>query len=545
MPRHAPDSLERLTPAELIGVVRDLIGEVTRLRSENEKIGAAFAKLKVEHQAVKDELARLKHLPPRPPQKPSGMDKATDANGPEAGGDKGGRSTRRRGSQLDKLTIDATVIVRTRAPAGSRRKGYEDVVVQDLSLHPQVTRYRRERWETPAGETLLADLAPGIVGGYGPNLQRFVLALHFSGQVACDRMVALLNGMGVVISKRQVVRLLTAKLETFRAEDEAVLKAGLRGAYVTVDDTGARHAGKNGYATQIGSDRFCVFRTGPTKSRLAFLTRLCGGASLYVINDAALESMKERGLPQIVIDKFANHKDRIFHSPKDWERHLQALGLNTLKVTPDPVLIAGEGALWGAIRHQGLLQDAVVVSDDAGQFRIGVHALCWVHAERRVHKLIPANDKQRNAIEIAKRMIWWFYRALKDYKRAPSPEQAQLLRARFDRIFNRARTGYATLDNLLRRLYRNKDDLLRVLERPDIPLNTNASENDIRAFVTKRKISGGTVSNKGRDARDTLLGLAKTCSKLNLPFFQYLGARLGIAGPTIPPLASLVQAARP
>jgi len=261
---------------------------------------------------------------------------------------------------------------------------------------------------------------------------------------------------------------------------------------------------KNGYATQIGSDRFCVFRTGPTKSRLAFLTRLCGGASLYVINDAALESMKERGLPQIVINKFANHKDRMFHSPKDWERHLQALGLNTLKVTPDPVLIAGEGALWGAIRHQGLLQDAVVVSDDAGQFRIGVHALCWVHAERRVHKLIPANDKQRNAIEIAKRMIWWFYRALKDYKRAPSPEQAQLLRARFDRIFNRARTGYATLDNLLRRLYRNKDDLLRVLERPDIPLNTNASENDIRAFVTKRKISGGTVSNKGRDARDTL-----------------------------------------
>ena len=68
---------------------------------------------------------------------------------------------------------------------------------------------------------------------------------HFSGQVTCERIVALLNGMGVLISKRQVVRLLTAKLETFRAEDEAVLKAGLGGAYVTVDDTGARHAGKS------------------------------------------------------------------------------------------------------------------------------------------------------------------------------------------------------------------------------------------------------------------------------------------------------------
>lgn len=295
MPPHAPDSLERLTPAELIGVVRDLIGEVTRLRTENEKLGVAFSKLKVEHQAVRDELARLKHLPPRPPQKPSGMDGATD--GSKVGGDKGGRSTRRRGSQLDKLTIGATVVVRVKAPAGSRHKGYEDIVVQDLSLRPLVTRYRRERRETPDGETLLADLAPGIVGGYGPNLHRLVLALHFSGQVACERIVTLLNGMGVVISKRQVVRLLTVRLEMFRAEDEAVLQAGLRGAYVTVDDTGARHAGKNGYATQIGSDRFCVFRTGPTKSRLAFLTRLCGGASLYVINDAAFEYMKERGLP--------------------------------------------------------------------------------------------------------------------------------------------------------------------------------------------------------------------------------------------------------
>jgi hypothetical protein len=145
MPPPASDSLDRLTPTELIGVVRDLIGEVTRFRSENEKIGTALAKLKIEHQAVKDELARVKHLPPRPPQKPSGMDRATEAGGPQGGGDKGGRSTRRRGSQLDKLTIGATVVVKAKALASSRHKGYEDIVVQDLSLYPQVTRYRRER----------------------------------------------------------------------------------------------------------------------------------------------------------------------------------------------------------------------------------------------------------------------------------------------------------------------------------------------------------------------------------------------------------------
>jgi hypothetical protein len=538
------DSLERLTQADLIGVVRELIGEVGRLRAENEKLGGALTKLKAEHQAVKDELARLKNLPPRPPQKPSGMDKATDRGGSDDGNSaRGEKSSRRRGSQLDKLTIDATVVVRAKAPAGSRHKGYEEIVVQDLSLSPQVTLYRRERWQTPEGKTIIAELDPGIVGGYGPNLHRLVLALHFSGQVTCERIVALLHGMGVMISKRQVVRLLTAKLETFRTEDAAVLKAGLGGAYVTVDDTGARHAGKSGYTTQIGSDTFTVFRTGPSKSRQAFLSRLCGGTALYVINDAALGYMKDRHLPQAVIDKFADHKERIFSRPEDWERHLQVLGLTDLKVAPDPVLVASEGALWGAIRHQGLLPDTVIVSDDAGQFRVGVHALCWVHAERLVHKLVPANDKQRNAIEVAKRMIWWFYGSLKDYKLAPNPQQAQVLRARFDRIFNRGGTGYIMLDRLLRRLFRNKDALLRVLDRPEIPLNTNASESDIRAFVTKRKISGGTVSDRGRDARDIMLGLAKTCMKLKLSFYDFLGARLGLAGTPIQPLAELIRQA--
>jgi len=380
MAARPPDSLDRLTQADLIGVVRELIGEVGRLRTENEKLSGAFAELKTEHQAVKDELARLKSLPPRPPQKPSGMDKATDRS-VSGGGDKnpeGKKSSRRRGSQLDKLTIGATVVVGAKVPPGSRHKGYEEIVVQDLCLSPQVTRYRRERWITPEGETVIAALDPGIVGGYGPNLHRFVLALHFSGQVTCERIVALLNGMGVVISKRQVVRLLTVKLERFRAEDEAVLKAGLGGPYVTVDDTGARHAGESGYTTQIGSDRFTVFRTGPSKSRQAFLSRLCGSTALYVINAAALGYMKDRQLPQAVINKFAHHKERIFSSSEDWERHLQALGITDLNVAPDPVLIASEGALWGAIRHQGLLEDTVIVSDDAGQFRVGVHALCWV-----------------------------------------------------------------------------------------------------------------------------------------------------------------------
>ena len=85
--------------------------------------------------------------------------------------------------------------------------------------------------------------------------------------------------------------------------------------------------------------------------------------------------------------------------------------------------------------------------------------------------------------------------------------------------------------------------MLRVLDRPEIPLNTNGSENDIRTFVTKRKISGGTVSDSGHDARDIMLGLAKTCMKLKLSFYDYLGSRLGLPGSQIPHLAELVRPA--
>jgi hypothetical protein len=115
------------------------------------------------------------------------------------------------------------------------------------------------------------------------------------------------------------------------------------------------------------------------------------------------------------------------------------------------------------------------------------------------------------------------------------------LRARFDRIFRR-RTGFVVLDRLLERLHANKADLLRVLERPEIPLHTNGSENDIRAQVIRRKVSGGTRSDIGRDCRDAFLGLAKTCAKLGLSFWDYLGARLAVPGQTaIPYLPDLIQ----
>jgi Transposase IS66 family len=387
------DSLENLSLTELVGVVRGLMGEVERLREESEKLKAALAAAKLENQQLKDEIRRLKGLSPRPPVKPSGMEKATDRPGAERASEPDGPPPRRRGPGVSKLSIDRTVTLTASAPAGSRHKGYEEIIVQDIAFKPEVTLYRRERWTTPDGRTVTADLPTGVVGGCGPQLHRLVLTLHFQGQMTCERIVAVLTAAGLAISKRQVVRLLTAKLDLFRVEEEAVFTAGLRASgFVSVDDTGARHAGKACYTTQFGSDRFTAFRTGPSKSRIALLRNLLGGTARYAINAAAEAYMRAANLAHGVIDALMSADVLEFGSEARWTAHLAALGLAGMRVTPDPVRVASEGALWGAIIAEGRLGNSVILLRRRGA--VSRRRPCALLGPRRAPRL-QAHPRQR------------------------------------------------------------------------------------------------------------------------------------------------------
>ena len=447
-----PIDLDGLSLEDLKNLVVRLLVRVSALDEENRQL--------------REENARLKDLPHRPKLAPGGMDQATEPNKP-AKARRRYRGKRQNGPRTPPVTEERTLTIEV--PPGSQRRGFETYTVQDLVLEAQVICFRRERWLTPEGQDIVAPLPPEVSGHFGPGVVRYVLMQHFQGQVTTERLLAQLKALGVRISKGQIVALLTAHKDAFHAETDAILEAGLEtAAWVTVDDTAARHAGHNEYTTHIGNDRFAWFATRSSKSRLNFLGLLRAGHPDYVINAAAVTYLVEHQVPEAVITALLVDEPRTFADDAAWQAHLDGLNLavgHRRRVT--------EAAVVGAIVARGLLMDTVIVSDEAGQFDVFEHALCWLHAERHLRQIVCVSDEQQRLVALQRHLVWWFYADVKYYKDEPSRERRTALRQRFDRVFGRI-TGFADLDEAVARIHANKDALLVVLDRPDIPLNTCA-----------------------------------------------------------------------
>jgi Transposase IS66 family len=279
---------------------------------------------------------------------------------------------------------------------------------------------------------------------------------------------------------------------------------------------------------------FAYFESTDSKSRLNFLQVLQGGQRDYAINDLALAYWDRQELSAELVEKLS-HGPLAFASPLAWQARLTELAITGER----HVRIATEGALLGGLLARGVSRDLVVLSDGAPQFVVFDHASCWIHAERPLAKLVPHNDQHRAEIEKIRSHLWELYKDLKAYRAKPNPAQQPLLEARFD-VLVEQRTGYPSIDGVLKEMRDHKADLLRVLERPEVPLHNNAEESDIREFVKRRKLSGGTRSDAGRRCRDTFASLKKTCRKLGVRFWDYLQDRVRGLG-QIPRLADLIR----
>ncbi len=350
--------------------------------------------------------------------------------------------------------------------------------------------------------------------------------------------VEYLRDLGVDLFSGVLSHLLTQKLDKFHEEKAEILTVGRAVSHVLhSDDTGALHAGKSGYCTPIGNELFVWFSSSESKRRINFLECLSQGVERRtVLNEGALEYLAQQKRPQ-PLQAALNNQPVAIDNHKEWDQWLTAQGIKRSRHRK----IVTEGALLGGLLAQGIPSDLVIMSDDAGQFSIFDPVLCWIHAERVINRLIPLNEGHEKAVNGAREQIRQRYADIKCYKIDPQPDQAEEVRARFEELC-RTKTCYATLNQALKRLRDNPHELLRVLDKPWIPLHNNLSERDIRDYVKKRKISGSTRSEAGRKSRDTFASLKKTCRKDGLSFWHYLRDRISGAA-QIPRLSELIHQA--
>jgi hypothetical protein len=502
----------------LLGVIRQLLDRVQQLEETN--------------QQLRDEIAILKGQKPKPQIKPSQLE--SPVLRPRVEGEKRPGSQKR--SKNAELTIHKEVrLLPCDVPEGAIFKGYEPFVVQELKIACENTRYLRARFELPSGGTVLAPLPAEISSHFGPGLICYILDQYHHAHVTQPLLLEQLHDFGIDISAGQLNHILTENHDAFHQEKAELLATGLATAsYIGTDDTGARHQGRNGYCTVISHELFAYFESTACKSRLNFLEVLQGGSATYAINETTLAYWERQKLAATVVQQLTAGPQQ-FGDTAAWQARLAELDIDDER----HVRIATEGALLGGLIERGVSPALVILSDGAPQFDLLQHASCWIHAERPLARLVPHHEEHRAVIEEVRAQIWELYRDLKAYREQPDAAKKPLLQAHFDTLVGQ-QTSYPNINAVLKEMRDHRADLLRVLERPEVPLHNNASESDIREYVKKRKISGSTRSASGRRCRDTFASLKKTCRKLGVRFWEYLQDRIRGLG-RIAPLANLIR----
>jgi len=492
----------------------------------------------VEIKALRDEIHKLKGTTQRPKIEPSRLLNPPKGKLGKSGGKRPGSQKRFKTGELP-IHRDLPLVIEG-LPEGTRIEGYRDFIVQDLKIAALNTRYRRTVYRLPDGTLQVAALPADVSGHFGVELQQFILYQVHQTHVSHARLLEQLHEYGLDISAGQLNAILLEGHEGFHAEKDALLPTAREVSGVLhTDDTSARHRGQNAVCTHFGNEFFASFHTTDSKSRLNFLQLLCQPEERYSLNEEMLMCLELSGASQALQKRLGDLEEAAYFGHETFTKQLDLWGI-TRKAHRTLVC---EAALYGTLMTECWYDNLGLVSDDAPQFKLlgFVHGLCWVHAERKVSRLIPLLPKHQQAVESVRDQIWTFYERLQAYRAEPSETERGRLAAEFDRLFQQ-RTGYQALNDALSLLYAKRDGLLAVLEYPHLPLHNNLSENDIREYARLRKVSGGTRSDLGRRCRDTFLSLKKTCRKLGVSFWRFLKDRLSGAA-TIPPLPELMRQA--
>ena len=161
----------------------------------------------------------------------------------------------------------------------------------------------------------------------------------------------------------------------------------------------------------------------------------------------------------------------------------------------------------------------MLLSDRAGQFAILDHAGCWIHMERPLRKIICINEQIEKELGLVRESIWTLYRTLKD------ASLNQIGKETVNKLYDdliAMKTMSPEINAVIDNFATYRDEMLKSLDHPGLPLHNNDSERDIRSVAKRRNISGSTKSDAGKKFRDGLQSLKQTCFRVGYNFWDYM-----------------------
>lgn len=527
-PKGIADESMRRTVEILLNLIEQLQAEVKELRIEN--------------QQLKDENNRLKGEQGQPDIK--GVNKEL-RNNHSSEKERKIPKKHNKGSKNERIKINREQILQypqDKLPADAEFKGYQEVIVQDITLATDNILFRKEKYYSPSvGKTYLAELPSGYEGEFGPGIKTLVISLYYGGNMTQGKLLEFLEDIGISISSGYLSNLLIKNHGDFESEKSEVYASGLESSpWQHLDQTSARVGGVNYTTNVVCNPLYTIYLTTAKKDRLSVVKVLQNGQELELI------------LNQLTLNLLAT-----FQLPTKWKNALKLLPQETvLSEAEFNALLDTYLPKLGSQHRSRIIEAAAIafyhqqtdwpvvqtlVCDDAPQFKLLTDsiALCWVHEGRHYKKLTPYVACHQKALEKFLDDFWDYYRDLLAYQDSPSEQIAAKLRSEFWKLFDTP-SGYQQLDERKRLTRIKSSQLLYVLEHPELPLHNNPAELAARTMVQRRNISYATQTTEGTKAWDTFMSLVATTRKLGISFFEYVRDRISETG-RIPSLATIIR----
>jgi hypothetical protein len=485
--------------------------------------------LKEENQRLRDENNRLKGEQGKPNIK--GNIKKPDSKDISSEKERYEKKEWKKGSKKEKINITREVLIevdKSKLPSDAKFKGYEYSIVQDIKIELDNILFRKEKYYSASEKkTYIGENPSGYEGDFGPGIKSEVITQHYRCNMTEPKILEYLEEIGVYISAGEISNLLIKDKEEYHKEKEDIYKAGINSSsYQNIDDTKTRENGKSQHCHIIGNENCTCYFTTEKKDRLTVLEVLMNFREVkYLVNDETIRNLEIFKMPVHVFEKIKNFPWNKELSEEEF-KELMEKEFPTLGKNHRTRLLEAAGIAY----YHNQLEFPIIellVCDDAPQFKFLTEelGLCWVHEGRHYKKLEPKIAYHREILDSFIGKFWEYYKKLLKYKLEPKEDIRIELSKEFDELFSTV-TGYDSLDKRIALTKEKKENLLKVLFHPEIPLHNNSVEIEARIIARLRDISFGTRTNEGTKARDTFLTLLATTKKLGLSFYRYIYDRV-------------------